>query len=371
MNKSKQYTLVPHFYRLNWAREMSTFFAGSDIFTFEGDLKFGNYKKAAQLRDNYLNDLLEKEKRGSLFKKEKKNLFFVNLNDFIFYERMYDLKNEYNIYGFMRGSKFFDSEPGNNSVGSDTELGRKKEIEGLALVDGLFLGSNAFHNFLLEKNPSVSKIETKVVGIPIFKKPCFLGKSESEKRAIMKKKEKGLIIWNHRLQKQKNPWVLFLLEESIKKNLAICTPEALSAAYSKEMKENEDVFKYIVRDNGGRRNDYLNVLNRAQLVLSTSEHETWGNSVVEALMSGALPILPDGELCSYKELFPEQFLYPQSWLNKKEKIEVRKNSIKKLSNLTNERMNFIDYNLIEGVQNNLWDKFNSETWRESLFFANY
>lgn len=361
----QDYILIPHFYRLNWAREMSVFLASSTGFKFDGELKFGHYKKAAQLRDSYLNKLLAEKIKNK--RREKDSLFFVNLNDFIFYERMHDLKNEYNIYGFMRGSRFFDSEPGNDSVGTNISDLQKKEVDGLALVDMLFLGSKAFHRFLVKQNPSLSKTETKVVGIPIFKEPCFLNKSKGEKLEIIKNKEKNLIIWNHRLQKQKNPWVLFLLDESIKRNLAICTPEALSAAYSKEMKENQNIFKYIIRDNGGKRNVYLNVLNRAQLVLSTSEHETWGNSIIEALMSGAFPILPDGELCSYRELFPEQFLYPQSWLNKKEKIEVRKNNIKKLSNLTKEKMNSIDCDLIEGVQNNLWDKFNSEKWRGSLF----
>lgn len=356
--------LVPHFYRLNWAREMSGFLASSPCFTFNGDLKFGHYKKAAELRDCYLNDLLKNKMKTS--NGEKAGLFFVNLNDFIFYERMHDLKNEYNIYGFMRGSRFFDSEPGNSSVGGNLSDLQKKEVEGLALVDGLFLGSKAFYNFLIKQNPSVSKIETKIVGIPIFNEPCFLNKSKSEKLSIIEGKERNLIIWNHRLQKQKNPWALFLLEESIKKNLAICTPEALSAAYSKEMKENESVFKYIVRDNGGKRNDYLNILNQSQFVLSTSEHETWGNSVIEALMSGSIPILPDGELCSYRELFPEDYLYPQIWINKKAKQKNKESNLKNLSSFILDRMKSIDYELLERCQIDLWKSFNFKKWLKNL-----
>jgi hypothetical protein len=217
------YILIPHFYRLNWAKEMSIELSNIGNFKTFCDLSFGNYKKAIKTSSNYLDYLLNERQNI-----KTKNLFFVNLNDFIYYEKAKDLKNEYNIYGFMRGSRFFDSEPGNDAIGGKISEFYQKEIDGLSMVNGLFLGSGAFHKFLIDKNPSLSKINTKIVGIPIFIDP-FKNKNN--------KKEKNLIIWNHRLQKQKNPWALFLLDQSIKKNIAVCTPEALSAAYSKEMKE--------------------------------------------------------------------------------------------------------------------------------------
>ena len=356
--------LVPHFYRLNWAKEMSSFLANSPNFIFNGALEFGHYKKAAQLRDEYLNSLLSQPRERLLQK--KKNLFFVNLNDFIFCKRMYDLKNEYNIYGFMRGSRFFDSEPGNDSfVGGVSDM-QKKEVEALSLVDGLFLGSETFHSFLLAQNPSISKVKTKVVGIPIFREPCFLNKTSAEKKTIKIGKEKNLIIWNHRLQKQKNPWVLFLLDQSIKKNIAVCTPEALSAAYSKEMKEHENVFKYITRDNGGKREGYIDILKKSEFVLSTSEHETWGNSVIEAVMEGAVPILPDGDLCSYKELFPQQFLYPQKWINKKNTPEGKKENAGLLTDHINEALKKGNSDAVEEIQLNLWSRFGCQSWLANL-----
>lgn len=360
----EDYILVPHFYRLNWAREMSSFLASSKGFVFKGDLKFGHYKKAAQLRNEYLNSLLMQRKHR--FWQKKKNLFFVNLNDFIFYERMWDLKNEYNIYGFMRGSRFFDSEPGNDSFVSGVSDMQKQEIEALALVDGLFLGSKAFHSFLFKKNPELSKVKTKIVGIPIFREPCFLNKTQGEKRSIQIHKEKNLIMWNHRLQKQKNPWILFMLGAGIRKNIAVCTPEALSAAYSKEMKLNQKIFKYIVRDNGGKRDKYVDILKKSEYVLSTSEHETWGNSVIEAVMEGAVPILPDGELCSYKELFPQQCLYPQEWLDKKtdaEKKKINANLLSEHINKTTQEEN--DY-IIEDLQYDLWSRFGCQNWLRNL-----
>jgi glycosyltransferase involved in cell wall biosynthesis len=351
MNKNQMnYTLVPHFYRLNWAREMSLNLSLCENFETVEDLAFGNYKKAQVLSSRYLDSLLEKRKTI-----KNKNLFFVNLNDFIFYDKANDLKNEYNIYGFMRGSRFFDSEPGNESVNENISYLHNMEIHGLSMVDCLFLGSKAFYNFLAKKNPSILNIKTKIVGIPIFINPY-----ENKEN----KKEKDLVIWNHRLQKQKNPWALFLLDQSVKNNIAVCTPEALSAAYSKEMKQHENIFKYIIRDNGGKRDKYIDVLKKSEFVLSTSEHETWGNSVIEAVMHGATPILPDGKLCSYKELFPKEFLYPQEWINKKQKPEIKKNNLKLLSDFILD--NISSRKSIEEIKFRLWDKFNFENWVKKL-----
>ena len=280
--ESDKYILVPHFYRLNWAREMSIFLNQSSKFEFlDKDLIFGNYSKAKKLRNEYLNFLLEKKS-----KLKGGTLFFVNLNDYIFFEKRKQLRDVFNIYGFMRGSRFFDSEPGNNIFSKDS-LSDVQQIEasGLEEVDKIFFGSKAFANFLSSKVAKLSEEKINVVGIPIFIEPKFNNK-----------KEKKLVLWNHRLQKQKNPWVLFYLEKMVKENLSICSPEALSAAYSKEMKEHESVFKNIIRDNGGKRQAYLQELNRAEFVFSTSEHETWGNSMIEGIMNGCVPIAPDGDL---------------------------------------------------------------------------
>ena len=78
------------------------------------------------------------------------------------------------------------------------------------------------------------KKKIEIVGIPIFIEP----KSGNQKL-------KSSILWNHRLQKQKNPWVLFKLERFVKNKISVCTPEALSAAYSKEMKEHERKFTNV------------------------------------------------------------------------------------------------------------------------------
>ena len=360
-----RYILVPHFYRLNWAKEMSTFLAGSEGFEFLGPrLEFGTYSKAGKLRDLYLDYLLEKHSQIG-----NRTLFFVNLNDYIFYKNRKKLKDAFKIFGFMRGSRWFDGEPGNSSFKKDDLLDiQREEGEALASVDKLFIASKAFSSFLLEKNEALKDVDIKVTGLPIFIPPVYLGKSDSQVREMRRSKVKNLIIWNHRLQKQKNPWVLFELEPFIKKNIAVCTPEALSAAYSKEMKEHENVFYSIIRDNGKKRDRYLDILNSAEFVLSTGQHETWGNSMIEGIMNGAAPFAPDGDHCSYKELFPEDFLYPQSLLEKIKNPILRDEKMIELSYAIDTFTKNDHLEKIIELQGYLWAKFNKETWLSNILY---
>lgn len=357
------YILIPHFYRLNWAKEMSEFLRTSSGFEYLGkDFQYGNYSKAGKLRDEYLSYLAENHSQI-----QGRTLFFVNLNDYIYSPRRKELREKFKIVGFMRGSRYFDGEPGNvlfakNSLANMQLL----ESEALAEVDTLYLGSESFKSFLFGKIPGLNTNTTKVVGIPIFQAPYYLGKSDSQIQEFKKQKQKNLILWNHRLQKQKNPWVLFELEDFVKKNISVCTPEALSAAYSKEMKEHESIFNKIVRDNGKRRQIYLNELKLAEFVLSTSEHETWGNSMIEGVMNGAVPFAPDGVLCSYRELFPAEFLYPQALIKKEKNIITRNDNMIQLSYLIDDFINRDHSQQLSELQQSLWDKFNKDVWIKKL-----
>jgi hypothetical protein len=359
----QDYILVPHFYRLNWAREMSEFLKNCGHFQYlSKNFQYGNYSKAGKLRDEYLNSLLD---NGSELKGG--SLFFVNLNDYIYFNRRRELKEKFKIAGFMRGSRYFEGEPGNASIGKDS-LVDMQNLEGEALkeVDQLFLGSKAFCSFLNSKITDLDIGKINILGIPIFIPPYYLGKTHEEVKRFQIQKSKDLIIWNHRLQKQKNPWVLFALDQFVKERIAVCTPEALSAAYSVEMKHHELTFNKIVRDNGKKREAYLDCLKKSSFVLSFAEHETWGNSMIEAIMQGAAPIAPDGELCAYKDLYPKEFLYPAAWIKKEKNIDKRKDNMKKLSAHIDNFMKCDHSLLLNDLQDDLWSEYNKDQWLKNL-----
>ena len=216
------------------------------------------------------------------------------------------------------------------------------------------------------KIPDLDISRINILGIPIFIPPYYLGKTHSEVKGFQIQKSKDLIIWNHRLQKQKNPWVLFALDQFVKERIAVCTPEALSAAYSVEMKHHELTFNKIVRDNGKKREAYLDCLKKSSFVLSFAEHETWGNSMIEAIMQGAAPIAPDGELCAYKDLYPKEFLYPAAWIKKEKNIEKRNENMKKLSAHIDNFMKCDHSLLLNDLQDDLWSKYNKNQWLKNL-----
>jgi hypothetical protein len=128
------------------------------------------------------------------------------------------------------------------------------------------------------------------------------------------------------------------------------------------MKEYKNTFKNIIRDNGGKRQAYLEELNKAQFILSTSEHETWGNSMIEGIMNGCVPIAPDGDLCSYKELYPAEFLYPQELIKKEKNIYTKSDNMIALSYLIDDFARKDHSYLLMELQTGLWEKYNKNTW---------
>lgn len=117
-----------------------------------------------------------------------------------------------------------------------------------------------------------------------------------------------LILWNHRWEFDKDPETFFrvldlLDDDGYRFNLALLG-ENFQAVPKPFIAARERYGKRIIVD-GFResREEYRAWLNRSSIVVSCAIQENFGLAVVEAIVAGAYPLLPDR--LSYPELIPD------------------------------------------------------------------
>ena len=119
-----------------------------------------------------------------------------------------------------------------------------------------------------------------------------------------------LIIWNHRWEHDKNPEDFFsalidIDKKGIDFKLAVLgeqyknSPEIFNEA---KVSLKEKIIHFGFLEN---YDDYKKWLLKGDIIISTSNQENFGISVVEAIGCGNFPLLPDR--LSYRELIPEKF----------------------------------------------------------------
>lgn len=125
-----------------------------------------------------------------------------------------------------------------------------------------------------------------------------------------KKNSVPIIIWNHRWEFDKNPESFFsvlfrLKDEGVPFRLAL-----LGERYKKQpsiFEEAEGRLKENIIHSGYIENydDYLHMLKKGDIVISTANQENYGIAVIEAVLAGCMPLLP--HRLSYPELIPHEF----------------------------------------------------------------
>lgn len=96
-----------------------------------------------------------------------------------------------------------------------------------------------------------------------------------------------IIIWPHRYNDDKQPEIA----------------EGINALTSIPM--------IITQNMNLSKEDYYEVLGKSAVIFSCALHENLGISVMEAVLAGSIPVLPDR--CSYKEMYLPCFKYPSEW----------------------------------------------------------
>lgn len=67
----------------------------------------------------------------------------------------------------------------------------------------------------------------------------------------------------------------------------------------------------ITSNQGLSKTAYYDLLGLSQVIFSCALHENLGISIMESVLAGGIPVLPDR--CSYSEMYLPEFLYPSEW----------------------------------------------------------
>ena len=139
-----------------------------------------------------------------------------------------------------------------------------------------------------------------------------------------KQTDPPLIVWNHRWGFDKNYEVFFSVIEELNGmgldfHLALMGEN--SGMIPEEFKKAEKKFKDRIIQFGyvPLREEYEKWLKRGAVVISTAIQENFGISVIEAIIMGCIPLLPDR--LSYPEILPEEFQEHFLYKNRHDLIE--------------------------------------------------
>lgn len=118
------------------------------------------------------------------------------------------------------------------------------------------------------------------------------------------KSSDNLIMWPHRFNADKQPEIAVDLGNDF--NMVITQKLSLS------------------------KDEYYAKLSTSKIMFSCALHENLGISVMEGVLAGVIPVLPDR--CSYKEMYLPQFKYPSEWTESFEAYQKHKPDLVKFIN---------------------------------------
>lgn len=150
----------------------------------------------------------------------------------------------------------------------------------------------------------------------IAEKSCILYPgiefSEIDKIKWKRSTDTPVIVWNHRWEHDKNPQEFFDALEIIESRgidfRLIVLGQSFTASpgcfvrAQQRFKDKIIHFGYVPS-----YQQYIELLGKGDIVVSTAHHEFYGIAIIEAVRAGCLPVLPNR--LSYPELFAEQYLY--------------------------------------------------------------
>ena len=137
------------------------------------------------------------------------------------------------------------------------------------------------------------------------------------------KSSDNLVMWPHRFNSDKQPDIAVDLKNDF--NMVITQQLNLS------------------------KDEYYKTLAESRVMFSCALHENLGISVMEGVLAGVIPVLPDR--CSYKEMYLEEFKYPSEWT---ESYDAYLNHKNELVNFINDKIvNYDHYQTLLNKQKDI------------------
>lgn len=275
--RRKDVLLIPHLYDYKWARELSTFLGR--VFASYTPLNFGSWEKSRKFQKVYLDSFL-----GSIKLGKYKKVFFTNIVDFDF-DVMSQFK-DIEFYGFVHGSSFLDTEPSVRKLSSgELKENQEKEIRNANMFTRIFSATHWFDNIL--------PYETKVIGLPVFQQ-------------MWTPRNSDWILYNHRLDKSKNPEYADKLPDDLRQKILFSLPFTLPSGYGSHFPT-----KYGSRYIDTKNNEtlYQQNLLRCGFGVSFAEHDTFGYSIFEGIYAGLCYFCPINDKTCYQEYMIDELLY--------------------------------------------------------------
>lgn len=161
----------------------------------------------------------------------------------------------------------------------------ESEISWFKALDGSFVATNFHKELILKKyKGKINSRKIYVVGFPMDWIKEIQNKLDwpyNKQQSFFKRK--NIILFPHRLDKEKQPEIF----------------DWLSTKFPYEFIKTLEVTR--------NKKEYYSLLEKSKIVFSASKQETFGIGIVEGLMLGCVPIVPNK--LSYKELYDGVFRY--------------------------------------------------------------
>ena len=189
---------------------------------------------------------------------------------------------DFKIYGMLHAGTY-DSHDFLAKKGM-RKWGKFLESSWFNIVDGMFVATE-FHKRLVKRGSTglVSK-RVHVTGFPMYASRFAMPQRKAHNRD-------KIIVFPHRLDEEKQPHLFSQLKQEMLEKYPWCR--------NYQFIKTKEVCK--------TKEEYFQLLCRAEYAVSFALQETWGIAMQEAVLCGCIPIVP--ARLSYREMYPYVFQY--------------------------------------------------------------